>query len=91
MQITFNCAGLTFNKPKYKSCPAFGTNARIYKTQTGIEMGTLTYPFRDDVDWKKLTEYEINHFKNHDRVNIIQFASSDGSEAYSKIISFLES
>ncbi len=91
MKILFNC--VKYNQPyqKHYTSPYFGSNSRIYKSHTGKEMGTLTFPFRDDLDWKKLTEFELNHFKSHENVNIIQFASSDGSEAYSTIISLIES
>ena len=47
--------------------------------------------FRSDLDWEKLAKYEVEHFKNKDKVNIVMFAASDGSEAYSKIISLFES
>ncbi len=91
MKLTFS--NYCLNNKQSKSLrvePSFGTNGRIYKTESGRAMGTMTYTFRNDLDWKKLIEFELNHFKNHNKVNIIQFAASDGSEAYSKIISFFE-
>ncbi len=69
---------------------SFGTTGRYYKSENGEEFGTNSWLFRDDVDWERLAKYEKQHFCNKERVNIIQFASSDGSEAYTKIISLLE-
>ncbi len=90
MKIYANYLTSNINYSNYSSKPSFGTNGRVYRSQYGIEMGTMTYPFRSDIEWKKLTQYLIEHFKNKDKVNIVQFAASDGSEAYSQIISFLE-
>jgi len=46
--------------------------------------------FREDLDWDAFSNFITNHFKHKDNVNIIQFASSDGSEAYTQIMSLLE-
>lgn len=70
--------------------PSFGSTDRYYKTPEGKEIGNNTWVFRDDLDWKKVTQFEIGHFKKKKKVNIIQFAASDGSEGYTKIISLLE-
>ncbi len=69
---------------------AFRSTNRHYTTPSGDEIGTNSWLFRDDVDWKRLVKYEKNHFSNKNRINIVQFASSDGSEAYTQIISLLE-
>ena len=74
----------------YKNNLAFGTNGRYYKNSNGDEFGTNSWLFREDLDWKQLAEYENKNFRNKTKVNIVQFASSDGSEAYTKIISLLE-
>lgn len=78
------------NYQQYSNPISFGSCARFYKASNGDEIGTNSWLFRDDVDWKRLAKYEQNHFSNKNRVNIIQFASSDGSEAYTQIISLLE-
>lgn len=70
--------------------PVFTSNARRYNDSFGDTLGCNTWFFRDDVNWRELTEYELEHFKNKEKVNIIMFAASDGSEAYTKIISLLE-
>lgn len=80
----------TTNSYATKSRIAFGTTARDYTNKNGEYIGTNSWLFRDDIDWKQLTEYEKSHFKDKSKVNVIQFASSDGSEAYTKIISILE-
>lgn len=69
--------------------PYFGTNCRSYE-KDGKNIGTQTYMFREDLDWDKFTEIINKNFRNKEKVNIIQFASSDGSEAYTQIISLLE-
>lgn len=78
------------NYQQYPNKFSFGSCARFYKTSNGDEIGTNSWLFRDDVDWKRLAKYEKNHFAGKNKVNIIQFASSDGSEAYTQIISLLE-
>lgn len=81
----------TFNyTPFLNNKISFGTTGRHYTCENGDEFGTNSWLFRDDVDWKRLARYEKNHFCDKSKVNIIQFASSDGSEAYTKIISLLE-
>ena len=68
----------------------FQSTSRRYTDSNGNPFGCFTMFFRDDIDWKKLSEFELEHFKKKDKVNVVMFASSDGSEAYSKIISLLE-
>lgn len=69
----------------------FQSTCRRYQTKDGEEFGCYTTFFRGDLDWEKFANYEIEHFKDKDKVNVVMFASSDGSEAYSNIISLLES
>lgn len=66
---------------------SFKSNLRFYLTPDGKEIGTMSWPFREDIDWCKLADFEVKHFKNTPKVNILQFGASDGSEAYTKIIS----
>lgn len=68
----------------------FQSTSRRYHTKDGEEFGCYTTFFRDDLDWDKFSKYEIEHFKDKDKVNVMMFASSDGSEAYSNIISLFE-
>ncbi len=70
--------------------PNFQSTCRRYKTKDGEEFGCYTTFFRDDLDWEKFAKYETEHFKDKDKVNVMMFASSDGSEAYSNIISLFE-
>lgn len=69
---------------------SFKSNLRRYYLPNGKRIKTTTFPFREGVDWNQLAQYEKDHFKNKNKVNIVQFAASDGSEAYTKIISLLE-
>lgn len=70
--------------------PAFKSNNGYYKRDCGNEIGTYTTMFRSDLDWEKFTDFIVKHFKNKENVQFVQFASSDGSEAYTQIISLLE-
>ena len=79
-----------YNRNTQPKSLAFGTTHRYYKTSDGYELGTNTWPFRDDIEWSKLAKYEKRHFKDKDKVNMVQFASSDGSEGYTQIISLIE-
>ncbi len=69
---------------------SFGTNAHTYTNEENKYRCSLTYLFRSDLEWKNFTDYMVNHFRNKDKINFIQFAASDGSEAYSQIITLLE-
>lgn len=74
----------------YTKRPSFKSLSCSYKTQDNKEMGLYTWMFRNDVDWQKLVQFEIENFKDKESVNIIQFGASDGSEGYTKILSHLE-
>ena len=69
---------------------SFKSNYRYYRDADGNPFGCYTTLFRSDLDWEKLAKFEVEHFKNKDKVNVVMFAASDGSEAYSKIISLFE-
>lgn len=71
--------------------PQFKSSSSFYKTEKGKEIGTFTWFFRKDLDWQAFIKYQIEHFKDKENVNIIQFGASDGSEAYTYIMSLLES
>lgn len=69
---------------------SFGTTSRSFINSDNRKVQTTTYMFREDLKWDEFSDYIVKHFKNKDKVNFIQFASSDGSEAYTQIISLLE-
>lgn len=68
----------------------FKSSSTCYKLPGNKEMGTFTWFFRKDINWKDFIKYQIEHFKDKKKVNIIQFGASDGSEAYTYIMSLLE-
>ena len=70
---------------------SFGSTNRRYIAKDGEEYGCNSWLFRDDMDWDRLAKYQISHFKDKEKVNTIMFAASDGSEAYTDIISLHES
>ncbi len=70
---------------------AFKANRRTYEQDANdVSMGCYTGLFRSDINWRMLGSYILNHFKNKDKINMVMFAPSDGSEAYSTIISLIE-
>lgn len=77
-------------KTSKAATPSFGTNNRRYTNAIGDEIGCNTWLFRDDINWEKLAKFELKHFKDKPKVNIVQFACSDGSESYTKIMSLME-
>ncbi len=79
---------LTANK--YYFTPYFTSNTGDYKAENGNNIGTFTNMFRSDLDWEIFTDFFVKHFENKDKVNLIQFAASDGSEAYTQIMTLLE-
>lgn len=75
----------------YKNNISFGSNRRSYDQDINdVAMGCYTGLFRSDLNWNILGPLILNNFKNKENVNIVMFAASDGSEAYSTIISLLE-
>lgn len=70
--------------------PNFTSNTGEYKADNGNSVGTFTNMFRSDLEWEGFTDFFVKNFANKDKVNIIQLASSDGSEAYTQIITLLE-
>ena len=70
--------------------PSFKTNDRSYNQWNTDTMRCTTRIFREDLDWKKFSDFLIKNYKDNDKVNIVMFAASDGSEAYSVIMSLLE-
>ena len=82
---------VSFCNPNYFCYrPAFSSNATKEYNKDGKPVCTCTFMFRGDCNWQEMTDYFIRHFKDKDKVNVFQFGSSDGSEAYTKIISLLE-
>lgn len=75
-----------------KPSPNFKSTLRDYKLKeyNGKFFGNYSWTFRHDLNWYKLAAHILESFENKDRVNLIQFASSDGSEAYTTLISLIE-
>lgn len=69
--------------------PSFGTNAREYEIGD-TSMATNSWMFREDMDWKRLVKYLDRHFSGKTNVKVLNPACSDGSEAYTLIITLKE-
>lgn len=82
---------LPYRYQTIKSSPVnFKSTASFYRLPGGKEVGNNSWMFRDGINWKQTAEYLLENFKNKDMVNVLQIGSSDGSEAFSFIISMLE-
>ncbi len=79
---------ISFNQPYY--APQFKSSSSFYKMQDGKEMGTWTWFFRKDLRWEEFIRYQEELFKDKDKVNIVQFGASDGTEAFTYIMSLFE-
>ena len=77
---------------KFNKSLNFKSTLRDYKSEQidGRSFGNYSWTFRYDLNWYKLAAYILESFQNKDTVNLIQYASSDGSEAYTMLISLLE-
>ena len=75
-----------------KKTSNFGSNSRVYcsKLTNYKRMETTSWMFREDIDWSFLACYLEDHFKDKEKVQILNPACSDGSEAYSLIIMLKE-
>ena len=51
---------------------------------------TTTNLFRADVDWIRLVKYAYAHFGSKKNIGVYSLAASDGSEAYTYLISVME-
>lgn len=74
----------------YPQLQTFQSNTGYYKAENGNTVETYTKMFRTDLDWERFTDYMVKHFRDKEDVQFIQFGSSDGSEAYTQIITLLE-
>lgn len=78
-QTTFTSSSREYYDPKL-----------ITKSRTWGHIATTTWMFRQDLDWENFINFAHKNFINHKYVNTCSLACSDGSEAYSFIISALE-
>lgn len=69
---------------------SFKSNSRKYLQWNEDKMYCISKMFRNDLDWNALSNFLLKNFKDKDNVKTVMFAASDGSEAYSLIISLLE-
>ena len=79
MQITFN--------PAYSYKPGFTSNTRTVRNKSGqLLYRNTTNFFRSDLNWKEFGNFIKEKYKNVDKVNIFNYACSDGSESMSLVI-----
>ncbi len=80
-----------YNMPVYRAAaPAFGASMRTVRQGEKLVNGVITEFFRDCFNWIEGTAFLVSKYKNADRVNVINYASSDGSEAYSLAMRLLK-
>ena len=79
-------------KPVFKSCTR-AYNPIILKSADCFEkdiVRTSTNILREDLEWNVLMKFIKQHFANKEKVNVYSLAASDGSEAYSFVVSVLD-
>lgn len=81
---------ISFNPVVPRINPQFKSSSSCYKTKEGKEIGTFTWFFRSDLDWENFIRYQTELFKDKDRINIVQYGASDGTEAYTYLMSIFE-
>lgn len=81
-----------YSKMNKQNLNTFGSNSRVYcsKLTNYKRMETTSWMFREDLDWTFLASYLETHFQDKEKVQILNPACSDGSEAYSLIIMLKE-
>ena len=81
------------NKPRstFRGCSReYMDNTLKFRNDTGGRISTYTCAFRPDIDWKDLIKTAEKEFKDFNKINLYSLACSDGSEAYSLLISINE-
>ncbi len=59
------------------------------ENSTKMVYSNRTFFFRKDLPWRSLPAYLSRQFKDTKKVNVYNFACSDGSEPYSLVLSFI--
>lgn len=87
-----NAFSPVYSKTNNKNPSNFASNSRVYcnKLTNYKRMETTSWMFREDIDWTFLTCYIEEHFKDKEKVQVLNPACSDGSEAFSLIIMLKE-
>lgn len=71
--------------------PAFQSTYRHVKDEHGnIKNCNTTWFFRNDLDWDKFANYVGRKYMNEDKVNVVCYGCSDGSEPMSAAVLFSE-
>lgn len=72
---------LTYN---YQPTKSFGSNARVVKDSAKkIVYRNHTWFFRRDLSWNKFCDMLIERYKDVDKVNVYDYACSEGAEPFS--------
>ena len=67
--------------------PAFQSVARTVRDEQGrLKYRNTTNFFRNDLDWQKFTDFITEKYKMTDKVNVVCYACSDGSEPLSLLM-----
>lgn len=80
------------HSPNYrKQQPSFKSNENEFFNNAGkIVNKTVTYMFRNDMEWDDFVKLLRYKYRNIDKINITNYACSDGSEPYTLALSILE-
>lgn len=70
--------------------PSFKSNElETYDKNGEVINRNVTELFRPDLRWKEFTELLAKKYERNDNINLIDYACSDGSEAYTIVLSLI--
>lgn len=85
MQVSFN----TYQHKAHRQ--SFKSNENAFFNKAGkVVNKTVTYMFRSDMEWNEFARLLDFKYKNANKINITNYACSDGSEPYTLAMSLLE-
>ncbi len=87
MQVFYN----PYPNNYYRRQPAFKSNENEFLNAAGkVVNKTVTYMFRNDIEWDKFSRFLSCKYKNTPKINITNYACSDGSEPITLAMSLIE-
>lgn len=87
MQVSFN----PYSNNCYHRQPAFKSNENEFLNAAGkVVNKTVTYMFRNNIEWEPFTRFLSYKYRTAPKINITNYACSDGSEPLTLAMSVME-